>query len=96
MPCVSITDRQLAFAAGDGSDSAAHAPRGYGRLRKRTQIRRPMTSFEMTAEERAMLDELAKTQGLGIGEVLRRSLRLYAAEAAGVSTTSTREVSAPA
>jgi hypothetical protein len=95
MPCVSITERQLAFAAGDGSNSVAHATRGYGRLRKRTQIRRPMTSFEMNAEERAMLDQLAESQGLGIGEVLRRGLRLYAAEA-GLSTSSTSEVSAAA
>jgi hypothetical protein len=95
MPWVSITDRQLAFAAGDGSNSVAHATRGYGRLRKRTQIRRAMTSFEMNAEERVMLDQLAESQGVGIGEVLRRGLRLYAAEA-GLSSSSTPEVSAAA
>jgi hypothetical protein len=54
-----------------------------------------MTSFERNAEERVMLDQLAAIQGLGIGEVLRRGLRLYAAEA-GLSSSSTPEVSVAA
>lgn len=61
------------------------APRNQRRKRGRSvdrfdgqRLRPPTTSFVMSGEERELLDRLAREHDITLGEVLRRSLRLYA------------------
>lgn len=82
---------QLALTA-DECRARAVASHGYTRERKLTPKRRAITSLELSLDERAVLDVLAEAQDLGIGEVLRRSLRLYAAHHGITGATTETEV----
>jgi hypothetical protein len=64
--------------------SAAAEDRGY-RTKRRGVPARNVTSLEMTLEERALLRALAEADGIAMSEVLRRGLRLYAAQAAAAN-----------
>ncbi len=70
---------------------AGPSPRGPRGGRPRTKGTN-VTSVQLSADERLLLEHIADTDGVGLGDVWRRALRVYADQRGIVAPT--REVTA--